>query len=79
VNVIVHQAVAENFRAVSHGVPGEKAEVETPICSRIKHRLAVVPPLRNVVGNAGNHNARATWHASKVPDAQRFSQDFKGV
>src|SRR5580698_5321952 len=79
VNVIVHQTIAQNFRAVPGGMPGEKAEVETPVCSRMEHRLTIVPPLRYVVGNAGNHNARATWHTSKVPDSQRFSQDFKCV
>jgi hypothetical protein len=78
-NVIVHQAIAQNFRAVPGGVPGEKADVETPVCIPIKHRLAIVPPLSNVVRNAGNHDARTTWHTGKVPDPQRFSQDFKGV
>jgi hypothetical protein len=79
VNVIVHQAIAQDFRAVPVGMPSEKAEIETSVCSRIKNRLAIVPPLRHVVGNAWNDNARATWHASKVPDPQRFSQDFKCV
>jgi hypothetical protein len=79
VNVIVHQAIAQDFRAVPGGMASEKAEVETSVRSRIKHILAIVPPLSDVVGNAGNHNPRATWHTSKVPDPQRFSQDFKCV
>jgi hypothetical protein len=79
VNVVVHQAIAQDFRAVPIGVAGEKAEIETSVRSRIEHILAIVPPLCDVVRNAGYHYARATWHTSKVPDSQRFSQDFKCV
>jgi len=67
-NVIIHQAIAQNLQAVPDGLPAKKAEIETAICIRIKYRLAIVTPLCDMVGNAGNDNAWATGHiANKCP------------
>ena len=53
-------------------MPGEKAEIETSVRIRIKYRLTIVAPLCDMVGNAGNHNARATGHTGKVPGVLRI-------
>jgi hypothetical protein len=73
-NVIVHQTITEDFRAIFGGVPGEQAEVQASVCVRIKYRLPIIAPLCDVVGNTGNHNARATWHTSKVLGSGESSQ-----
>src|ERR1035438_2517370 len=75
-NVIVHQAIAQNPGAVMGGVPGQKTQIETSVCSRIKYGLAIVSPLCDVVGNAGNHYARATGHTAKVPGPMQSSQEL---
>src|ERR1035438_7128423 len=75
-NVIVHQAIAQNPGAVMGGVPGQKTQIETSVCSRIKYGLAIVSPLCDVVGNAGNHYARATGHTAKVPGRMQSSQEL---
>jgi len=78
-NMIVHQTIAQNLRSILGGVLREKTEVEASVCVRKEYRLTIIAPLRDVVGNAGNHNARSTWHTGKVRDAEEFSQEFKCV
>src|ERR1700688_1878158 len=74
-HMVFHQTITQAFHAIPGGVLREKAEIETSVCIRIEHRLTIVSPLCHMMGNAGNHNARATGHTGKVPARRLTSQN----
>jgi hypothetical protein len=66
VNMIGHETVAQDSRAVLRGVPGQQIQVESAIVIAVKYLLAIVAALRDVMGNARNDDTRTTGHKSRV-------------
>jgi len=62
VNVIGHQAVCPHAEAVFIAVLFKKAEVGTAVAARLKHILAPIAALGNMVGKTGCYNACDSAH-----------------
>ena len=61
-DVIGHQAVAQDTHAGAHRVVPEKLQVETPVAGRVEHRLVVVAALSDMVGYARKDYAWTAGH-----------------
>lgn len=69
VNVIGHQAVAQNIERKSCTVVPEQIEVHAAVVFHEEHALTIVAPLGDVVRQAGEHDSRDTRHASSLHDS----------
>jgi hypothetical protein len=76
VDVIGHEAVAEDGDAVVPGVVFEELEVEPVVFGAEVCGLAVVTALGDVVGDAWENQARRTWHTRIVGNSP---ETFSGV
>jgi hypothetical protein len=61
-DVVRHEAVTGDSRAMQRRLPPQDFQIEPPVISRKKHRLPVVPALRNMMGNARHNPARTSRH-----------------
>ena len=68
VNVVRHQTPAENSQIVACGVLPQQRHVDAPVEVGEEDLLAVIPPLRDVVGCTDRHHASDTRHGVIVPD-----------
>jgi len=76
VDVIRHEAVAEDGDAVVPGVVFEELEVEAVVFGAEVCGLAVVTALGDVVGDAWENQAWRTWHTRRMGNS---SEKFSGV
>jgi hypothetical protein len=76
VDVIRHEAVAEDGDAVVTGVVFEELEVEAVVFGAEVCGLAVVTALGDVVGDAWEDQAREAWHTRIVGNSP---EKFSGV
>jgi hypothetical protein len=60
VDVVGHEAVAENSDAVTRGMAAQQVQIETALTGGVKDRLAVVSTLGGVMGDAWNDDTSAT-------------------
>ena len=65
-NVIRHQAVAMNGKAIALGVLAQEPEVHPPVALHKEDVLAVVPLLGDVMGRAGHHNSGKSGHEASI-------------
>jgi hypothetical protein len=60
--MVRHEAVSEDSGAVVRGMPAQEFQIETAVIGGMENRLAVVSALGEVVGDAGNDDARTAGH-----------------
>jgi hypothetical protein len=65
VDVVRHEAIAENSDAVARSVSAQEIEVEAAVIGGVEDRLAIVSALRNVVSGARKDEAGAAGHTSR--------------
>jgi hypothetical protein len=63
VYVVRHQAVGDDIDGKLPGMLVKQIQVRQMVAATEEHALAVIAPLRDVVGHAGKDNARASRHA----------------
>jgi hypothetical protein len=61
-DVVGHQAIAQEARAGTRRVVAEKIEVKAAIIRRVEDRLAIIATLGDVVGNARKDCAGTAGH-----------------
>ena len=65
-NVIRHQAVAMNGKAIALGVLALETEVHISVVLHKEDVLAVVPTLGDVMGRTGHHDSAKSGHEASV-------------
>ena len=68
VDMVGHQAVTNDLRAVPASVSGQQIQVEAVITKRVEYPLAIVAALRQVMRYVRNDDARTSGHESEVGD-----------
>lgn len=66
VDVIRHEAVRPDLHAVAVGSLGEPGQVLVSVLLRLKDRLPEVPPLGDVMGHSGGHDASEARHGGRI-------------
>jgi hypothetical protein len=64
-NMVGHQAIAQDSQAVAPAFTSQQGQVEAAIAVVEEGFLAVVSPLRNVVRRAHRNHASMAWHGRK--------------
>ncbi len=75
-DVIRHQAIAEQRELPAPAMAAEKRQVDPPVGGREEDLLAVVAPLSDVVRCADRHHARDARHAISIDYWLRCRQVF---
>ena len=73
-DVIRHQAIAEQRELPASTVAAEQGQVDPPIGGREENLLAVVAPLSNVVRRADRHHARNARHPISIDHLPAYRQ-----
>jgi hypothetical protein len=68
VHVIRHQAVAQKREAVELKVLPHQLKIGHAISIAGQNNLSGISPLRNMMGNVGNDDARQPSHGKKIPE-----------
>ena len=66
VNVVRHQAVAENLKAVSRRLLTQKRKIPHPVLLREEDRLTIVAPLRHMVRSPRHDCPSDTRHGGRI-------------
>ena len=66
-DVIRHQAIAQNAKSMTGGLFGEQRQIAASLAVGKENLLAVIPPLRDVVRCADRHHASDTRHVNSLP------------
>jgi hypothetical protein len=64
--VIRHEAVAQQRESVKLRILAQQLEVSKTLGIAGKNHLSRVPPLRNMMGNVGDHYPRQPSHLEKL-------------
>jgi hypothetical protein len=62
-DMIRHQAPAQDFQTVLRSRRGDQIQIEAPAILVKKGLLAIIRPLRDVTGDVGNHNTDFCWQS----------------
>lgn len=65
VDMVGHQAVAQEAHAGTRGVMAEKVQVKTPIIWRVEDGSAIIATLGDMMGNARKDDAGSTGHKNE--------------
>jgi hypothetical protein len=68
-NMVGHQAVAQDSQPVAPALSGQQGQVESAITVVEEGFLAVISPLRNVVRRTHRNHASMAWHRRKFRTA----------
>jgi hypothetical protein len=78
-DVIGHQAIAQNACSGTRGVAGEKVQIETAVVGGEENRLTVIAALGNVMSDTGKDDAGTAGHNSRVQNRWRDSHENASV
>ena len=73
VNVIGHQAIGPDFGPRFLGGGGKQRDVMRIVVVFEEHALTVIAPLRDMVWNTGQDNARKAGHENRVSEIKAIS------
>ena len=61
-DMVGHQTPRQNVNAMSPRLIVECSEIEAPVCVGVEYVLAIITSLGDMVGDAGNDDARTPGH-----------------
>ena len=70
-DVVVHQAVAEQLQPEALRLRRQQFEVHPPIVVHEEHVLPVIAALGDMVRNAGDNDAGNSWHRPILPRGRK--------
>jgi hypothetical protein len=76
VHVIRHQAVSQQRETVNLGVLPQQLKISDAIRIARENDLSRIPPLRNMMGNVDDHNAREPSHSKKISEIMRSAHNL---